>query len=81
MPRFRTSTGRPGTLSRRSSRAVNSCEPSRALNVIAWVREPDAIQAHADAVLDALSEAGAPAYAELATPRRGRATVAAADPA
>jgi hypothetical protein len=43
-----------------------------------YAAQPDAIQAHADAVLDALSEAGAPAYAELATPRRGRATVAAA---
>jgi hypothetical protein len=43
-----------------------------------YAAQSDAIQAHADAVLDALSNAGPPAYAELATPRRARATVAAA---
>jgi hypothetical protein len=43
-----------------------------------YAAQPHAIQAHADAVLDALSDAGPPAYAELATPRRDRATVAAA---
>ena len=43
-----------------------------------YAAQPDAIQAHADAVLDALSDAGPPAYAELARPRRARATVAAA---
>jgi hypothetical protein len=43
-----------------------------------YAAQPDAIRAHADAVLDALSDAGPPAYAELAAPRRGRATVAAA---
>jgi hypothetical protein len=43
-----------------------------------YAAQPHAIQAHADAVLDALTDAGPPAYAELATPRRDRATVAAA---
>jgi hypothetical protein len=43
-----------------------------------YAAQPDAIQAHADAVLDALSDAGPPAYAELATPRRRRAIMAAA---
>jgi hypothetical protein len=43
-----------------------------------YAAQSDAIQAHADAVLDALSAAGAPTYAQLAAPRRGRATVAAA---
>ena len=43
-----------------------------------YAAQPDAIRAHADAVLDALRDAGPPAYAELAAPRRSRATVAAA---
>lgn len=43
-----------------------------------YAAQPHAIQAHADAVLDALTDAGPPAYVELATPRRDRATVAAA---
>jgi hypothetical protein len=43
-----------------------------------YAAQAHAIQAHADAVLDALSDAGPPAYAGLATPRRDRATVAAA---
>jgi hypothetical protein len=43
-----------------------------------YAAQPRAIQAHADAVLDALTDAGRPAYVELATPRRDRATVAAA---
>jgi hypothetical protein len=43
-----------------------------------YAAQPHAIQAHADAVLDALTDAGRPAYVELATPRRDRATVAAA---
>jgi hypothetical protein len=43
-----------------------------------YAAQPDAIRVHADAVLDALSDAGPPAYAELAAPRRDRAAVAAA---
>jgi hypothetical protein len=43
-----------------------------------YAAQPEAIRAHADAVLDALSAAGPPAYAELAAPRRRRAAVAAA---
>jgi hypothetical protein len=43
-----------------------------------YAAQPDAIRAHADAVLDVLRDAGPPAYAELAAPRRSRATVAAA---
>jgi hypothetical protein len=43
-----------------------------------YAAQPRAIQAHADAVLDALTDAGRPAYVELAAPRRDRATVAAA---
>jgi hypothetical protein len=40
-----------------------------------YAAQPDAIRAHADAVLDAI---GSPTYAQLATPRRDRATMAAA---
>jgi len=40
--------------------------------------QSDAIKGHADAVLDALSAARAPAYRQLAAPRRDRATIAAA---
>jgi hypothetical protein len=43
-----------------------------------YAAQPDAIQAHADTVLDALRAADAPAYAQLAAPQRDRATIAAA---
>jgi hypothetical protein len=43
-----------------------------------YAAQPDAIRAHADAVLDALSAAGPPTYAQLAAPRRARAAMAAA---
>jgi hypothetical protein len=43
-----------------------------------YAAQPATIQAHADAVLDALRANGAPRYAELAGPRRHRATMAAA---
>ena len=61
-------------------RALRAAPDGRFRNVDPrwYAAQSDAIQAHADAVLDALSDAGPPAYAELATPRRARATVAAA---
>jgi hypothetical protein len=37
-----------------------------------YAAQSDAVQAHADAVLDAVEHGGAPRYAELATPRGGR---------
>ena len=43
-----------------------------------YAAQSHAVQTHADAVLDALSAAGTPAYAQLAAPRRDRATIAAA---
>jgi hypothetical protein len=43
-----------------------------------YAAQPEAIQAHADAVLDAMGAGGPPAYAQMAAPRRDRAMIAAA---